>query len=477
MNFNRFQTNRLPGDSLAFRQMEWRTWYEGVQERIANFYSQWLRSHTSHGRFWAALDANERAEQVHVPIASDIAQASSNMLFGAAMELDAGDNQSRIEDIAGWNKLERRLAHAAEIAAAMGGVYLKLDSSEGVDVPVLSVRNPDDTEGTFHVNGDLRNVVFSRAFTEGDESYVLFETRAMEGDDLIIRYQLHNILAAGSLGRQIRLDQAEETSGLEPEIRAQGFGGLGAVYIPNILPNKLFLESHEGVSDYALAIPLMDALDEVYSSWINDVTLGRGRVFIDEELLNTDDDSRRFDPYQRAMTKVQMTNTGDSDKMPIEQVQFAIRAEGHRQTAQDLAERIVSMSGYAPQSFGLQTDGRAPESGTALRLKERKSTATRSKKAWYWKYGLQQLFFEAQRMDNLFLGRDYTATPVSVELAETHIPDRKEDSEVAQELRRADAASTERIVEIVNPGMDESERAEEVERIHREMGEPVDTGA
>ena len=474
MKHNRFTSNRVAGDSLQLRQVEWRTWYEGSAERIANFYSTWLNIHTANGRFWAALDSNERAEQIHVPIASDIASTSANMLFSGPVTVDSGANQTRMDETLQWNKLQRRLSQAAEVAAAMGGVYLKVDSADDVGVPVISIRYPDMTEGFFHVNGDLKSVIFSRQFIEGDENFVLFETRTTEGDDLIIKYQLHKLSSSGALGKALSLSQTAETENLKSETRARNFGGLGAVYIPNALPNKMFLESNEGICDFAQTIPLMDALDEAYSAWMNDVTLGRGRVFVDEELLNTTDkDKRRFDPYQRAMTKVQMTNTGDMNKMPIEVVQFAIRAEEYRKTTQDLAERIVSMSGYAPQSFGLQVDGRVPESGTALRLRERKSTITRNKKAWYWKQGLEQFLLEVQRFDNLFLNTQISPVRPTVELSEHQIQDKKEESEVARNLRQADAISTEQVVREVHPEMGEDDIQAEVRRIQGELGETV----
>src|SRR5690625_7222410 len=64
-----------------------------------------------------------------------------------------------------------------------------------------------------------------------------------------------------------------------------GVDGLGAVYIPNLLPNRLFPESSEGVSDYQGSVQLLDALDEVWTSWIRDIELGMARLLIDEDML------------------------------------------------------------------------------------------------------------------------------------------------------------------------------------------------
>src|SRR5690554_710725 len=83
---------------------------------------------------------------------------------------------------------------------------------------------------------------------------------------------------------------------------------------------------------------------------------------------------------------------------PIESVQFDIRADDHLKTCQALTEQIISLSGYSPQSFGMDIQGRA-ESGTALRIRERKSMLTKQKKSRYWMHGLQDFLTQMQEID------------------------------------------------------------------------------
>ena len=155
---------------------------------------------------------------------------------------------------------------------------------------------------------------------------------------------------------------------------------------------------------------------------------------------------------------------------PIEQVQFDIRVEEHSRTANELVEKIVSRSGYAPQSFGLNIDGRA-ESGTALRLRERKSLLTQAKKARYWAPQLSRLFFEAQQLDQATrLSGSYEIQDVTVVPSDSISESRTEIAATVRDLKAAEAISTYMSVKMAHPDWTEEVIQEEVDRINQEKG-------
>ena len=67
-----------------------------------------------------------------------------------------------------------------------------------------------------------------------------------------------------------------------------GIKRLTAVYVPNMLPNRLYRGSFLGRSDFSGVEGLMDALDECYTSWIRDLRLGRGRIIVPSEYASHD---------------------------------------------------------------------------------------------------------------------------------------------------------------------------------------------
>ena len=395
---------------------EWAVWYSGDPQRLANYYSRYIFDNTPNGRYWSQLDKEERSNVVHEPLAADIAQVSANLLFSEPADIQyegQGKSGDRIRQFTEKNGIHSKMLEGAELAAAMGGVYFKLDTNPDIsDVPIVTTKTPEMAIPEF-TSGRLTGVTFWRIIAMDDNKdkvYRLFEHRTNQAGTLIVLYELFEG-NKDHIGRKIDLGAFEETKNHQ-DVSYSNFQGLGCVYIPNVLPNRLYPGSSQGMADYADCISMLDSLDETMTSWIRDLTLGQARIFADSEMFNSSlpvdpnfpsmsgESSSRFDPFHRIYQKIDMAGwklDGGSAK-PIEQVQFDIRVEEHSRTANELVEKIVSRSGYAPQSFGLNIDGRA-ESGTALRLRERKSLLTQAKKARYWAPQLSRLFFEAQQLD------------------------------------------------------------------------------
>ena len=136
---------------------------------------------------------------------------------------------------------------------------------------------------------------------------------------------------------------------------------------------------------------------------------------------------------------------------------------------------IVSIAGYAPQSFGMDIEGMA-QSGTALHIREKKSYNTRGKKQTYWQSQLEKIMTAMIHLDAaLFPGagsdRDDT---VKVKFADSMSNDISTMSSAVQMLNSAVAASTEMKVRMLHPDLTEKQIAEEVDKIKQENGMALD---
>ena len=470
MKFFHNNDTRLVGDTLRHRQKEWQVWYEGVPERIAFFYENWVRQHTANGRFWGNLTNDQKAEVLHMPLAGDIAGMGADLLFSEPIDVTYGGDEpnDRVKGFITENKISQRLLHSAEMCCALGGVYLKIDIDENEEFPILSVRYPSDVEGAFKPNGELKNVRFSRVFHEDGKAYRLYEKRWNERGGLAVGIEVYVVRDSGKDGKQISLQSLRHTENMSELVFYPDMKGLGAVYIPNTLPNKMFPESHEGISDFGQVISLLDSLDEAWTGWMNDLTLGRGRAFVDREILT---ESGMFDPNQKAFIKAEMSNAnqGEGGKA-VEVVQFAIRAQEHAMTCQSLSREIIMRCGYSPQSFGLDVDGQA-ESGTAIRLRERKTTLRRQRKARYWTGALEEIMYQMQQLDTKSgLHTGYQPEQVQVNLGDQIVYDPRETSETIRNLRGAESVSIQTAVSMAHPDWDEDAISKETERIRNESG-------
>jgi len=448
---------------------EWAAWYSGDPLRLSDVYSRRVATPTPRGMFWARDIMEERRVMLHVPIAGDIAALSAALLFsepptvtvpeahGDRAPADAKATQARLEELLEKNYM--RLLEAAETCAAMGGVFLRPTwDLELADYPLLTPAQPDNAVPEFRF-GILRAVTFWRVIADDGKRVIRHLERHEPG---VIYHGLYEG-TDDQLGRRIPLTSHPETAGLQEEIRTQGFY---VRYVPNRLPNRKHRGLPIGMSDYSGIEGLMDALDEVYTSWVRDIRLGQSRLFIPETLI---DQTGNFDLDREAYVIVN-PDPLNAQAAKIEPVQFAIRCDEHMRTALELMDRIVTAAGYSPQSFGLKIENRA-ESGRALMIRERKTFVTRGIKERYWRPALSDVM---QAM--LMIDRDVFGTDVNPEyrpnvvLSDSVMFDLAEVSASIDLLNRARAISIETAVRLAHPDWTEEQVQAEVERIYREQG-------
>jgi A118 family predicted phage portal protein len=440
--------------------------------------------------FWSK-DLADGLVKLHVPIASDISQTSADMLFAEMPEIsipeaddDEGsegdkasgkDSQDRLDEIIERCGFASRLVEAAEACSAIGGVYLVPTwDTEIANYPLLAINQADNAMPVFKW-GHLVEVTFWKVIYEDAEVCYRHLEKHQKG-------LIANALYKGTqynLGEQVALTEHEATKNL-PEAIETGFDGLMVKYVPNMRPNRRFRGSSHGQSDYAGIEPLMDALDEVYSSWMRDVRLARARIIVPESFLDFEDvkgDGKKspyFNVDKAVYTALSMDPLTAAKGSQMTLFQFDIRAEKHKQTAYELLERIITHAGYSPQTFGLNMDGKA-ETGTALNIRERKTYITRQKKWKYWKGAIEDVLEMMLYIDNVMLKNPTQVFRPSAKLTDSMSRDLSSVSTALQALANAVAVSTETKVRLLNPDWSEEAIEAEVKAIKDETSAAAPT--
>jgi len=476
-----FNTNKIEfppkRDKEVFDKLEeWSAWYSGSSQRLLEFYQRKLPhtiGHVDNSKFWREY-ASEGEERIHIPLASDISKYSAGLLFSEPPNIYvkeaneenpssvAVNTQERLRYITEKNNSYQIFVESAETASALGGAYLKINwDKEVADVPLLRVAQPDNAIPEFKY-GFLTKVTFFRTVKEDASStYRHFEIHS--------KGKIENKLFKGStdyLGKEIDLSYLEETQGLLPEIEP-GEDDLVVRYIPNDLPNRMWRDKHIGNSDYQGLEGLFDSLDEVYSSLMREIKLSKADKIVPESWLSYNEATSKLE-YRDKMTYTGMNIPPDEMQKP-ELLQPKIRTDKYIQTILHLTDRIVDSAGYAPQSFGLNIKNRA-ESGTALRIRERKSLKTRSKKEKYFKKPIQDMMELLLKVDRVQFGTSMIDPNLEVKV--TFADSIQEDpTEIAQSLRDIESAvamSVEQKVKTLHPEWSDKEVAREVKKVKDE---------
>lgn len=469
------------------RMAAWSAWYSGDPDQLSAVYggqsgydptgtgffasekggwahrggvSGWLQR-----LFWGArTPMGERRTKLHIPIAGDLASTSADLLFSEPPTISVGNakTQQRLDKLN--RRLHTRLLEAAEVQAALGGVYLRVcwDKDERPDGPWISAVHADaavpewcyDSLGavTFWrvVEVDGNNVW--RHLERHEPGAIMHGLYKGDPDELGVRMALEDHPATAPLADENMLPGDIIDTGVP--------GRLTAVYVPNMKPNRLWranaAASGLGRSDYSGVEPLMDSLDETWSSWMRDIRLAKGRVIVPDVYLDSNGPGKgaRWDVDREVYETLSLLpQPGGPPQMTI--VQFAIRVEEHSRTAKEMLARIISDAGYSLQTFGMDPGPKGATTATEVNSRDKQSATTRDRKIEYWKPELVELLETLQLVDVAQFGSGIAVEEPDLGFGDAVSQDPESVARTLQLLEAAQAASTKTRVQMLHPDWDE----------------------
>ena len=481
----------------------WSAWYAGDSDQLSSVYGGATGADPSatgffasdHGGFRATVGraltrwfwgessrGPDRRVKLHVPIAAELCQASADLLFGEQITLQVEDEttQARLDELCD-DDLYSELAEAAEVCAALGGVFLRVSWDDTV------------AEGPFLTHVDADQAI--PEFTWGRLTAVTFwQVVARDGKRVYRHLERHETLDNGTgvilhglyegeedkLGHPIPLTDQPATAGLANHVDSFGMissesEGLCVVYIPNQAPSRRWRTDPNGRnlgrSDLDGVEQLMDALDEVYTSWMRDVRLGKSRLMIAKSLLDNvgTGQGSAFNAEQEAYASMNLLAGADAKLADqIQQVQFNIRVQEHKDTATQLIKDILQMVGYSSETFGIYDGGGPVKTATEIEAKQQRSLMTRDRKIRLWRPAISRIVEKLLAVDQALFG-----SVVVPQLPDVVFPDGVQESAQAiattvQLLKAAGVISDEVAVGMIHPDWDEDDIRAEVALIQAE---------
>lgn len=511
----------------------WGAWYSGNVDKLCQAYGGMLstiddpkgydsdpsrRSIFSRSRermFWGNIagPGNNalRSARLHIPLASDVAATSADLIFGAMPTLYCVDDatpaqgsltapsdqpqakgdaspspgdakrlyranshrstQDYLDECVEEEGVQARLLEAAEIAAAHGGVFLRVGWDKQVaDHPLLDSITPDKAVPEWRSNR-LAAVTFWRILPN------VFDGMVGEGGKVWRHLERHErgVILHGlyrgtrdRLGDKIDLKGHPDTA-MFLDSNETGASRLAVEYLPNIAPDRDMPGRPEGRSDYAGIDGPMDALDEVWTSWMRDIRLAKGRLIVPDSYLENRGRGQGavFDPEQEVFQTVDALPA--TEGMSIQLVQFDIRVEQHQATAMALTAAALRGAGYSVQTFGEGGDGIAA-TATEVDSRESRSDKTRARKIGYAQPVTRRVMSTLLEIAIRQFGPDgVKAIRPRIEFPDAVAASPAEIGQVVQLLFAAEAASVFTRVKMVNPDWSEDQINEEVDRMREDV--------
>lgn len=493
---------------MRHKWSEWSAWYSNSVDDLATVYQGKSRPGVLRGAvqavarfFWGHTnqDLTQAPERkLHIPIASDLCQASSDLLFSEAPivtveygeEVDTNGKaiappanvtttMDRLALIAG-PEMHKALASGAETAAALGGVFLRATWDDTIAThPFLTTVDYDAAYPEFRW-GRLTAVTFWNV-VKTDGQLVWRHLERHETDELGVGVIFHGLYQGTqeNLGTIVPLEESDKTAGLPVDADSKISTlteGLDVFHWENVAPNRIWrndpLGKSYGRSDLDGIEPLLDALDEAYTSLMRDIRLGKSMLIVPNTMLTNNGPGGGASFNQNEIYSGVNAAPGSvaDSKLAIEKVQFSIRVEEHEQTIKLLWGQIIQSAGYSAQTFG---EGSAAGAMTATEVyaKERRSGLSQGRKGRTVLPTLEAVIRKLLAIDNAVFqsGADNTL-PIRVELADGVQEEPEALARTAQLLWTAQSASIDTRVRMINPEKSEKWITSEVASIKLEYG-------
>lgn len=462
----------------------------------------------------------DRRIKLHLPIAADLCQSSADLVFADPPTLTIGRDtapkrlapagpgqtrqtpgrfsnigttkattptQDRLNDYTG-DDLYTRLAEAAELSAALGGVYLRVSWAQDIaDEPFLTVVDADCSIPEFKFDTLTAVTFWQVVAVEGQTVWRHLERHELDSEGYgIVVHALYEG-ERDNIGHPVPLLDQPETAQFVDVDHPEGIfstesPGLAVTYIPNQRPNRRWrtdpVGRHLGRSDLDGVEQLMDALDETYTSWQRDIRLGKSRLILSRSLTenNGSGQGSTVNLEQEAYSPVNalLPNAGGMGDL-MSQVQFKIRVQEHLDTAMNLLEQIVRSAGYSGHAFSITPQTKGTKTATEVESMDRRSLLTRDRKIRLQTGPISYIVTKLLAVDQAVFQRPNLNLDDDVQVV---FPDGVQESQItlAQTvvaLRTAEAATTETLVGIVHPDWDPDDVAEEAAQILKEQGSQV----
>ncbi|WP_122262206.1 hypothetical protein [Ornithinimicrobium cerasi] len=469
----------------------WDAWYVGTPDGLNRAYTSTTRTRPAQHSggvvgavarwFWGKPAINgRRPAQLHVPLAADLAQASSDLLYADPPTVTSDDETTAaaLQDIIDDTAIQV-LAEGAEIGAALGGRYHRVTWDRELSPrPFISTVHYDAALPEFRF-GRLVAATFWTVVHRDNQLVVRhLERHELAGGDGIVLHGLYQG-SATDLGRPVPLTDHASTAHLATQVGADGAllegrtPGLSVVHVPNMTPNRAWrtdpVGQYLGRSDFDGVEGLMDALDETYTSWMRDVRLAKARLIVPQAYLKTQGPGRgsHFDLDDEIVTPLDIPLPEDGQSQITPQ-QFDIRVEEHQKTAQDLVEQILRSAGYSAATFGEDEEG-AAATATETMARKGRSLLTRGRKIRLERPALQDLFTKMLLTDQSVFNRSgIDPGSVTVDFGDTVHDSPLQLAQTVEALERAKAVSVETKVRMVHPDWADDEVTRETDRVMAE---------
>lgn len=430
-----------------------RIWYRGDTSELSQFYKSTSCDKTL---FWAAVPTPQIAIlKRHTGLPGIIIDTLTSIVISDMNKIEVQTRMADWEQIANDNNFMELVEEAVTETLCVGDGAFKITIDTDISQYPLIEFVPGDNIDIVYRRGRVAEVVFKTQYEYAHQTYILEETY---GKGCIIPRLFER-------GREVPLNTVPELAGLAPITFDKSF--MMAV------PFKVFKSARwkgRGRSIFDSKDNCFDALDEVWSQWMDALRKGRSKEYIPSNLLIRDEKTGEVlkpNPFDNAFIALE----GDMEEgksLKIDLQQADIPHESYLSTYVTALE-LCLQGIISPSTIGI--DVKKLDNAEAQREKEKTTLYTRNKIVAALQKTTPMAVNTALKAYDTLNKQSVSDCKVDVPFGEYANPSFESQVETVSKAKTGGVMSTEAAVdELYGSTKDDNWKTQEVARIKAEQG-------
>lgn len=224
------------------------------------------------------------------------------------------------------------------------------------------------------VNGDCIECAFTSRSYINDSQYIYLQMCVL--NDGVYQVENHLFRCQSGQEEKIPLNTVKEFEQVAPTYNTGSTVKPYALDKP-ALANHILTDSIYGVSVFANAIPILEAIDTIFDSYVNEFVLGKKRIIVREGAAKTLDGNPVFDPND---TAYYMLPEDLSDNPFLKEIDMKLRAGEHQTALDDMLNLLSYRAGFGFGAYQFNLSAYAStQTATGEIIRTQKKQQTREK--------------------------------------------------------------------------------------------------
>ena len=334
---------------------------------LIGIWNSWYRGDVRRFHRYKMYNGKERVlcRRLSLGMAKKLSEDIADLLLNEKVQITIQDHDTRIfvEQVLKDNNFfvlgndyQERKAYTGTVAYVPYLENITIDedgkilSEEGGNIKINYVSAPNIFPLSWD-NGYISECAFVFPKIIGNKKYAHIQIHRLENETYVL--ENHVVECTSGAGTEIPKEKWEKLKGFETMAERFYTNSPERQFVIDRLniANNSDMDNPMGMAIFANSLDVLQGIDTIYDSYINEFVLGKKRIFVAPEMLGIDAlGNSVFDPNDVVFYKLPEGYLKDGGK-PLEPVDMNIRADAHEKAINDNLNMLSMKCGFGQNHY------------------------------------------------------------------------------------------------------------------------------